>query len=479
VNKAGGDLRLATSDFCAIKVGANLYADTSIAVTTDIVGTARPSSGPMDAGAYQVASPDTVTLYRSVGKSPADINTGRTVTIQDGTATFSAAMSNTMGVGDAIQYTVSGASTIAFVSGRTSSTVFTVHDQYGREPPYAPALTAANVYRAFNSLSNWESQNSGNVNASIAAAARYQALYPSTNLVVDRAIGYAATYGDGADTTAVIISGWTTGASNYLKISAPALTTEVGASQRHAGQWDATKYVLSPANASGFDLRADYVKLDGLQVTNTGAFPLISTNGYAWPAGANQIDVSACILKGNGTSDQMGILGSGGNQVLNIWNTLIYNIASISTNSRGMQGQGLTKVYNSTVIGGYYGLVRSAGTLICKNVYAGGSTNGDFVGPSSLTTSASSDNSGSAGLQSIAVSTANFQNVTSGSEDFHLTSCSALKDVGTNTSGDPSPFDFLIDIDGATRSDPWWDIGADESSSGVCDGSNFLQTMIF
>jgi hypothetical protein len=78
-----------------------------------------------------------------------------------------------------------------------------------------------------------------------------------------------------------------------------------------------------------------------------------------------------------------------------------------------------------------------------------------------MTTCASSDATGSAGLQNIAANTTNFTNVTAGSEDFHLPAGSALIDVGTDTSGDAAPLNFTDDIDGVTRTGTW-DIGADE-----------------
>jgi hypothetical protein len=82
-----------------------------------------------------------------------------------------------------------------------------------------------------------------------------------------------------------------------------------------------------------------------------------------------------------------------------------------------------------------------------------------------MTTCASSDTTGSTGLQNIAYDTTNFTNVTAGSEDLHIPTGSALKDVGTDTSGDAAPMNFTTDIDGETRSGTW-DVGADELVTG-------------
>jgi hypothetical protein len=75
-----------------------------------------------------------------------------------------------------------------------------------------------------------------------------------------------------------------------------------------------------------------------------------------------------------------------------------------------------------------------------KNGYGedNGSTNGVYstAVQTNLVTCASSDTTGSSGLQNIAFSTTNFENVTSGSEDFHIKSGSSLNGGGTDISGD-------------------------------------------
>jgi hypothetical protein len=60
----------------------------------------------------------------------------------------------------------------------------------------------------------------------------------------------------------------------------------------------------------------------------------------------------------------------------------------------------------------------------------------------------------------VPFSTAQFTNVTGGSENFRLVSGSYLIDTGTDTSGEGAPLNFTDDIVGTTRSD--WDVGAFE-----------------
>ena len=103
------------------------------------------------------------------------------------------------------------------------------------------------------------------------------------------------------------------------------------------------------------------------------------------------------------------------------------------------------------------------------NCYSGGNGTTDYYlagvnGTMTLNESGSSDATGSTGLTSIAYSTDNFTNVTSGSEDLHLVSGSDLIDEGTtaNTSS--------TDADGVSRSGTTCDIGAFEY---VSSGSTY------
>jgi len=147
-----------------------------------------------------------------------------------------------------------------------------------------------------------------------------------------------------------------------------------------------------------------------------------------------------------------------------MFNSLVYNINTIAGNTGVMcntSGSGAgCQVYSSTVIGGANAVRRIGGTMITKNVYAGGSPSGDFLGTITMDNTASADTTSDA-HDSIAVDTSTFTNVTIGSENFHLPAGSPLLDVGTTTSGDAAPMNFTKDFDLATRSGTW-DIGFDE-----------------
>jgi parallel beta-helix repeat protein len=290
----------------------------------------------------------------------------------------------------------------------------------------------------YTSLSNWEAGRQGDI--------------ASLNFV-EEAECYSM-----VDTAQMYISGWTTGVNNYIKIYTPT-------SERHRGKWDASKYVLSVTDNAAFSSESGYLTIDGLQITTVS--PTGSGNHIVSLIDANSFLLSNCIFKGhNHTSyTQYGVWCRSNGQNTNMFNCLIYNIKAITGNyCVNVDYSGTKNIYSCTAIGGQYGIARTdTSTLVIKNCYCGNSSAGDFHLATSLTTCASSDVSGSVGLTSIAVSTTTFFNVTAGSDDYHLFYKSALKGVGTNTSGDTAPLNFTVDIDGQSRGTVW-DIGADQQS---------------
>ena len=259
-----------------------------------------------------------------------------------------------------------------------------------------------------------------------------------------------------ADTTAVTIPATIlTSATCYLKI----YTT---AAARHNGTWDTGAYMLTPTNAAPGVLSigaVDYLRMDGLQLSNLS--PSASDrNVLIWSAnltdGANDIRISNCIAKGHGHATRIQVLfdlAPDGADIC-MWNCIGFNLTALVGNrcvNSGVASTGTVKLYSSTMIGGEYAVRRATGTVTAKNVYAGGSLSGDYNGTITKTTCASSDSTGSAGLQSIPVSADTFVNVGAGTEDYHLAVGSALIGVGTDTSGDAAPMDFTTDIDGDAR----------------------------
>jgi hypothetical protein len=256
---------------------------------------------------------------------------------------------------------------------------------------------------------------------------------------------YAKTSADGP----VVVDGWTTDATRRIRIY-------THPSGRHAGVWDDSKYrIVRSASGSGYALSVleQYTVVDGLQVACTAAdsySPLILGSGSDNSSALN------CIVKG--AANQHVTLGYGihlyaNNQVAR--NCIVYGcrvagcrFASIGTGAF----EACTSIANNL------GIARAAGTLTVTNCYAGNNAGGDYSGTMTKTACASSDATGSTGLQNIACSAASgakFTSITGGSENFHLQSGSALIAACARLAS------TLTDIDGEDRADPAC-IGADE-----------------
>jgi hypothetical protein len=214
------------------------------------------------------------------------------------------------------------------------------------------------------------------------------------------------------------------------------------------------------------------VKIDGLQFKTT------SVIGVAYGVGCNGATLlsnSIIIGAGDASYKYFGIYpGDAEDQTDNIFNCVVYNLGGNGNSSAIYVSSGIVNIYSSTLVGqtNTCGVHRVGGTVACKNCYAAGDVGDAYLGTITKTTCASSDTTGSTGLQSIAVNTTNFTNVTEGSENFDLPLGSALIDVGTDTSGDAAPLNFTTDIVARTRG-ATWDIGAFEYVA--AGGANWLK----
>lgn len=262
----------------------------------------------------------------------------------------------------------------------------------------------------------------------------------------------------GADTSSVSITGYTTDSTHYINIYT---TSEA----RHKGLYSTSYYRLEVNNAFGsiFNIGENDVTVTGIQVKNTSG-----TTGDPYTPNAFHVNDGTTRLLINkviAIAPQIGIRINSFSGTQEIRNSI-----SIATwNDSVRKGEGIFAGYGTATIRNTIGIHRgqgvgisgssAQGNITCVNCYARSSTGSAYSQIDTLTTSASSDTTGSAGLQNIAYSISSgayFTNVTAGSEDFHIGSNSALKDVGTDLSAA-----FTDDIDGATRSGTW-DIGADE-----------------
>ncbi len=250
----------------------------------------------------------------------------------------------------------------------------------------------------------------------------------------------------------VDISGWITSATCYLRIYAVT---------GHAGVWDSSKYNLSVSTgfAEALVIQEDYVRIEGLQLDTTHATQANNTVGIINTSTAANTDirVERCIIRRTGRqAGHRCVYHTSGK--LTLRNSVIYG----NLDGAGVYAIGGTHIEQNTTVVACSGIgienAFSASTVTLDNVYSGGHTGAAYDGTMTRTTCAhSSATSFSGSTASIAYSTANFTNVTAGSENLHLVSgaSSTLLTGGTDLSGT-----FTTDIDGQTRSD--WSIGADE-----------------
>lgn len=258
-----------------------------------------------------------------------------------------------------------------------------------------------------------------------------------------------------ADTTAVTFDGWTTDATRYIRVYTPT-------AERHAGVWNTSKYRLS-INAEfsrPLIVSEDFVRVEGLQIEQThanGVSP-IRVVGTA-DAASSDVRFDATIVRSASARTNV---DTGSNIALasgktTIRNSVIYDAGASCIYSSFVTNSPTVDLDNVTLAAGTtYGLNHTNGTATLRNVYSGGNGTDDFNGTITRTTcmhSSATSFTGSTG--STAYDTNNFTNVTSGSEDLHLPTGSALLDAGTDLSGD-----FTTDIDGDTRTR--WSVGADD-----------------
>ena len=381
-----------------------------------------------------------------------------------------------VGVGDVLQYQVAATYYLAFISGRTSDTVYTVQSSTGATPQAAAASTAVNVYRAYTSLSNWQAQNENDtINDTV------ENFDTSRDLVTANVVMNVACYGDGADTTAVTVSGWTTAATNYIRIFTPVRPAEVGTSQRHPGKWDASKYRLQAGLSTSPQHHDDYASVEGLQVWMTAN--LERRAGSASPSldtGVSDYEISNNVVRGNGTGTtdiRIGInLYGAGSGVLKIWNNVIYDLGR-TTRTSSPASSPTTRTTPTTSTTTRSRTAKTASTpsvgtvLVAKNNLVYNSRVDNYWTDAGVSWDPSSTNNLSGPTQTDApgsnprnVTTVTFVDATG--DDFHL----AASDTGAQGQGADLSADaglaFAVDVDRGPRRAPW-DIGADEQGAGA------------
>ena len=256
-------------------------------------------------------------------------------------------------------------------------------------------------------------------------------------------------------------SGFTTSATNYVKISAPE-------GERHSGTIGsgATINFVMSSGSSFIYIHSENIIIEWLVMTGS------MNSSYSGAAGMYFYEsfgsvVRNCIMYNfinNNATAKIAAIG-----MFNAWappdgdydyafNNIIYNCEGDGVWTNG--GSNHVLVNNTVYNCGGYGFNEGSGSAYLYNNIAIGNTTADYdTGMAVLTACASGDTSGSAGLQEITTSV--FVSVTPSSEDLHIVSGTDLQDAGTDYG---SAFGVAIDIDGRDRDAEGdvWDVGADE-----------------
>lgn len=241
------------------------------------------------------------------------------------------------------------------------------------------------------------------------------------------------------ETGQVVIDGWTTDATRYLKI------VSMG---DHGGNWNTGVWRLYHNTTSpAFSIKEEFVRAIGLQVHNYKATNAAAVQINAPALGDIQLD--RCWIRNNATSNANNCVIdlAGPNKVT------IRNLIGIGGQSGiyGFNASTILNIYNSTVVGQSANAYYAAGGKVCafncygKNIY------------STIRTWRCAAATAKAGCVTVPFDTNNFTNVTAGSIDVHLVSTAdpALLIGGLDYSNL-----YTDDCNNNTR--VYWSIGADD-----------------
>lgn len=321
-------------------------------------------------GAFWKSQAPPAQIYRSIGPTNTGIlacGTGcgtaiGNLTATGTTATFASALPTNIGVGDAIVYDCSGNAAlgagdcIAFIAGRTSSTVYTIQNTSGGS---ATSYGAANVWRIYRAYTSLQNAFDGTENTSISGIDATLGNFDSGPRDITAGSGYIlnfACYADATDSHA-LINGYTTSASKYIRIYTPYLSTEVGTTQRHLGYWNSGGYLIQDSQEV-LNIDDDFVKVEGLRVQHTNSNNSESAIAVDQISATAQVYIYDNLINASGTfgGQNNGIViwvGVQGGARVYIYNNVISNYTCGLCNGIYNTTDIVSYIYNNTIYNAY------------------------------------------------------------------------------------------------------------------------------
>ncbi|MBN2039238.1 MAG: putative Ig domain-containing protein [Spirochaetes bacterium] len=238
---------------------------------------------------------------------------------------------------------------------------------------------------------------------------------------------------------------------------------------RHNGVWDDTKYRLATSGCDSIRIRADYVRIEGLQISNEATGWQHIALQVEDQSSDNLIELCNNIVKGlhSGVMDyHSGIELIESTINAKIWNNIIYGYDSGGTGNIGIWPHyyNTAYIFNNTVINCSAGIYSSNdGTCTSiNNLVSNCSTNFSWSFSSESDYNASDDNTNAGGTHDRTNQTFTF--IDPASEDYRLAhSDKGATDCGADLRSDANIF-FNDDTAGNTRTGTW-NIGASEEYS--------------
>lgn len=270
------------------------------------------------------------------------------------------------------------------------------------------------------------------------------------------------------DTSAVMIDGWETDVSHYIKIYTTSQARHKGI-LRSNGNY--TGYTLQTTSGSSLRSYEEYVKIEGIAIDNTSSGTYDSGFRMSVNNDASENIISNSIIKRTNGGSSYGAVSKdfyyGRYKVIN---SIIYIDNIPGAGIRGAGSSSYVEVYNSTIYG--YGLNTGIKSAVSQNnIVANFAQNfSDSSGDYNCSTDSSAPGVNS--LQNRKVSQIAFISLISQNEDFHLGINSVCADHGKALSI------FSDDIDSQNRTGQW-DIGVDEIGAPVITPSDKIAPVVF